>query len=105
MAPNSQISFPIDMNGEKMVAGIYRAKIVATSSTGKWEWDEEFEITKQDADKFNEEDVDLVQEQGIDIKLVLMIIGAMAVIIGIIFGIVMTAQNRKKNKRMAKKFK
>lgn len=64
MAPNSYINFPVNLNGEKMEAGDYVAEIMVTSGDKKWEWTQEFSITKEEADKYNERDVELVQDTG-----------------------------------------
>ena len=71
MAPNSFIAFPVSMNGERMEAGDYTAHILVTADDGiKEEWTKDFTITKDEADKFNERDVGLVQEKGFDWKLI-----------------------------------
>lgn len=64
MAPNSFIQFPVSMNGEPMVPGLYSAHTIVTSGEQRWEWDEDFEITAENAKLFNERDVELVQEDG-----------------------------------------
>ncbi|EOH97163.1 hypothetical protein UAW_01645 [Enterococcus haemoperoxidus ATCC BAA-382] len=100
MAPNSNIKFPVSMGGEKMVPGKYRAHVLATSGKKKWEWTKEFSISNEEADKFNEEDLGLVQARGINWKLVAMVIASvMSVLIVIFIGI------RIVNKRRAKKKK
>lgn len=99
MAPNSFIRFPVNLNGEQMVNGDYVAKILVTSTNQKWEWTDEFEITKKEADKFNERDVGLVQEKGLDWKLIGMLVGASLLFIISIF-ILITFLRKKKEKRM-----
>lgn len=84
MAPNSQIHFPVLMNGEQMIAGGYTAHIVVTTEDGKWDWIEDFTITDEEADKFNQEDVSLLQESRINWQVILLIVigalGVMAVV-------------------------
>lgn len=101
MAPNSFIAYPVSLNGEQMVAGDYRAKIVVTSGKGgRWEWDEAFTVTDEEANKFNEQDLTLVQEPGINWRLVAMVAaGALGVLLVIFLTIHFVRKNRKaKNK-------
>ncbi|GGC91480.1 DUF916 and DUF3324 domain-containing protein [Enterococcus wangshanyuanii] len=104
MAPNSQINFPVLMNGEKMVAGEYRAKIlVTTENDGKWEWEQEFTITDEEADKFNQEDVSLLQESRVNWSLILLLVaGALSMILGIFFVVHFLNQKKKRAKKKRK---
>ncbi|MGX7264239.1 DUF916 and DUF3324 domain-containing protein [Enterococcus crotali] len=95
MAPNTFINFPVSMNGEKMVAGKYKAKILVTSDDKKWSWDQEFTIDQKEADKFNERDVGLVQEKGINWQLIALIVGGLVVGIALIFIILVMIRKRK----------
>lgn len=105
MAPNSVLNYPVSMEGQAMIPGKYRAHVKATSADKKWEWTETFEITKEEADKFNREDISLDQDRGIDFKLVGMIIGGIIGLILIIFFVIRFATNKrtKKKKRPSKK--
>ncbi len=104
MAPNSMIDFPIEMNGEKMVPGNYRAHVLVTAGDKRWEWDEKFTITDEEADKFNGQDVGLVQERGIDWRLIIGIAVGLLVVVVVIFVIVHQVQkNNLKKKRKQKK--
>lgn len=105
MASNSKITYPVYLEGEQMEPGDYRAKIVVTSAKGgRWEWDEAFTVTDEDADKFNEADLTLVQESGLDWKLIAMIAAGVLGVILLIFLIVhFTRKKRKGNKKIAKK--
>lgn len=86
MAPNSNMTFPITMDGERMVAGKYRARVLATSGEQKWEWTEAFEITNEEADKFNRSDLGLVQEKGMNWPLIVGIaVGIFALILAVFF--------------------
>lgn len=104
MAPNSFIQFPVSMNGERMVSGTYVANILVTSGNQRWEWTEEFEITQDDATKFNERDVGLVQEKGLNWQLIALIVGAVLLLSGLIFGIMIFLRKNKdsENKRNKK---
>ena len=104
MAPNTQITFPVDMNGEAMVAGDYTAKILVTGADGlRYEWTKDFKITTEEADKYNERDVGLVQKTGFDWKLIVMIILGAFVLIGIIFTIIYFVRKNNDKKSKSKK--
>ena len=102
MAPNSLINFPVSMNGESMQPGDYRANIVVTTEDGgRWQWEQEFSITDEEAEKFNEQDLSLVQETGINWMLIAMVVGGILVLALLIFFIVRGVQKKKKGKKKA----
>lgn len=103
MAPNSMFDYPVSMNGERMVAGDYTAKVVLTAGSYKEEWEQDFEITQKDADKFNERDVNLVQEKGINWKLILAIVAGVVVLVVIIFVVIRLIKKNKSSKKKPKK--
>ncbi|MEI5991692.1 hypothetical protein A5881_003229 [Enterococcus termitis] len=103
MAPNSFIDFPVSMNGERMVAGDYVANILVTSGDKKWEWTKDFNISDKDANKFNERDVGLVQEKGLDWKLIALIVAGVLVLIILIFVIIRVLRKKKQEKELALK--
>ncbi|MGG5342828.1 DUF916 and DUF3324 domain-containing protein [Enterococcus sp. AZ192] len=103
VAPNSMVDFPVSMNGEKMLPGDYSAHVVASTKDKKWEWDQEFTITDEEADKYNDQDVELTQEQGINWKLIAMIVGGAIAVIIVIFVIVRLILNKNKKKKKSKK--
>lgn len=105
MAPNSLIDFPLEMNGDQMDPGEYKAHILVTSGEQKWAWDEEFKITKEDADKYNAQDVTLIQERGINWKLIAMIAGGVFVVFLAIFFVVRAMNKKKKAKKKSSKSK
>lgn len=96
MAPNSFIDFPISMNGDRMEAGIYTSHVLATSGDQRWEWTEEFEITADEAEKYNERDVGLEQDNAIDWLLIAGIVGGFVVLVLVIFLILRFTKRRKK---------
>ncbi|EOI06784.1 hypothetical protein UAY_00126 [Enterococcus moraviensis ATCC BAA-383] len=99
MAPNSVINFPLIMNGDEMVPGEYTGHVLVTSNEKKWEWTEGFTISKEEADKYNKQDVSITQERGIDWKLIVMIVcGILIVLLGI-FLFVRTLNNKKTEKK------
>ncbi|MBL1229470.1 DUF916 and DUF3324 domain-containing protein [Enterococcus sp. BWB1-3] len=99
MAPNSYIDFPVTMNGDRMEPGKYKAHILVVSGEKRWEWTENFAIADEEADKFNGQDVSLVQERGIDWKLIAGIVGTALALLIVIFLIVHTVSNKKKKKK------
>lgn len=103
MAPNSFIEFPVSMNGEKMVDGEYTAKVCVSSAEQTWEWTEDFTIAKEEADKFNERDVGLVQEKGLDWRLIVLLVSGSLFLIGLVFAAILFIRNDKKKKIQAKK--
>lgn len=107
MAPNSMIDFPLVMNGDQMEPGDYKAHIKVTDGDQKWEWTKEFKITKEDADKYNAQDVTLIQERGIDWKLIALIAGGIFIVFLAVFFTVrkMNKNKKKKRKQLKKKSK
>ncbi|MHC5372290.1 DUF916 and DUF3324 domain-containing protein [Enterococcus sp. LJL120] len=100
MAPNSSIAFPISMNGERMVAGMYTAHVKAYAGDLSWEWTEDFEITEDEADRFNALDVGLSQDRGLDWRLVAAIVGG---VLAVILLAVLVIRQIRKNKKASKR--
>ncbi|ALS38711.1 hypothetical protein ABID30_001203 [Enterococcus rotai] len=106
MAPNSMIDFPVSMNGERMEAGDYRAKIlVTTEDGGRWSWDQEFKITNEEAEKYNEQDLTLIQSGGINWLLIALMVGSLLLLIIIIFLIIRYVKKKKEKAKKMKKAK
>ncbi|WP_430597714.1 DUF916 and DUF3324 domain-containing protein [Enterococcus sp. AZ177] len=103
MAPNSMIDFPVSLNGEKMVAGDYRARVVVTADGEKWSWEEPFIITDEEADKFNQEDVSLLQENGINWVMIILIVSGVFLSIVAIFFVVKKLSNKPSKKKKGKR--
>lgn len=57
MAPNSNGSFVIDWEDQKLKVGTYRLKARVDYEGQAWEWDEEFEVLPDDAAQINDEAV------------------------------------------------
>lgn len=96
MAPNSYINFPVSMNGDRMEAGNYTAHVKAYAGGQTWEFTEDFEITEEEAEEFNQLDVALVQDRGVDWRIIAGIVGGVVVLLLVAFLIM---QQRKKNKQ------
>lgn len=105
MAPNTFIDFPVSMNGERMAAGTYVANILVTSGEQRWQWTEEFEISREDADKFNERDVGLVQEKGLNWLLIFLIVVGVLIVIGIVYGVLVLLRKKKEEEKKQKRRK
>lgn len=106
MAPNTLIQFPVSMQGEKMVPGDYTAKIQVKGSKGIIEkWTQDFKITKEQADKYNERDIGLYEEKTINWKLIIVIVVSIFLLILIVYFIISKLKQRKKEyeKSLSKK--
>lgn len=105
MAPNTLMTFPISLNGELMQAGEYTAHVVLKGYGKEWKWDQDFTVTDEQADKFNQSDVYVVQERGINIKLVITIVVSVLVVIIVIYMIYRYITKKKVSKKTSKKRK
>lgn len=103
IAPNSQMDFYVSMAGEQMVPGDYRAKVLASIGDQKWEETLDFTITKEEADKYNKRDVGLVQDRGLDWKIVAVIVAGALVVIGLLFAVLKIMKNKRSGKKGKKK--
>ena len=103
ITPNSQMDFFVEMGGEAMVAGKYNARILAKIDDQTWETTLPFTITKEEADKYNKRDVGLVQERGLDWKMVMLIVGSVLGLVVVIFGVVKLIQGSNQGQRKKKK--
>ncbi|ALS02830.1 hypothetical protein ATZ33_16035 [Enterococcus silesiacus] len=99
MAPNSLIDFPVSMEGDRMVPGDYRAKILVTSGDKKWEWNEKFKVTDEEADKFNNQDAGLEDVQTFNWQLIAGIVGGVLALAVIIFLVIRTVNKKKQAKK------
>ncbi|MFD2388627.1 DUF916 and DUF3324 domain-containing protein [Enterococcus rivorum] len=99
MAPNSMIDFPVLMNGDSMKPGDYTGHIIVTSGEKKWEWTEHFKITQEEAEKYNKQDVSLIQEQGINWKVVIAIVIGIILLLVLIFVSIHFVNKRNKQKK------
>lgn len=105
IAPNSIMNYAVGLDGDRMRAGDYTANIVLKGYNKEWKWKQDFKITDEEADKFNNEDPYLVQERGLDWKTIAIIVGGVLVIAVIIIVVLkMTKKNTtKKLKKKSKK--
>jgi hypothetical protein len=61
VAPNSQLDFPIPLNGKKFESGRYKAVITAKSGEYEWNWEKKFSIKDKSIKEFNQTDVTIEQ--------------------------------------------
>lgn len=85
MAPNSSFDYGIPTANKPFRAGKYVLKMTAEAAGEKWEFEKEFEIKADEAKKFNDEAVELAEEQN-DYMMYFIIGGAilLVVIIGLV---------------------
>ena len=106
MAPNSFMDYYVSLNGDPMVAGNYMAQILITSGNQKWEWQEDFKITEKEAKKFNEQDVNLTDEDDFNWTLVVIVIAVVIVFVALFLLInkkFMTTKKKAKPKKKKRK--
>lgn len=103
MAPNSLMSYPVSLSGEKMVAGKYLANVFASAHGKEWQWEKEFTITKEQADQFNQQDVSIVQERGLNWKLVVSIVFVLLFVMVSVYGLIKKRQSKHQSKDKRKK--
>lgn len=101
VAPNSVIDFPVSLNGEAMVAGDYVAQITAVSNEKEWSWTKEFTITKKQADKFNQDDLGIIEKPGINWIMIVAVAAGILILIIMVYMIIRQMKKQKK-KRTAK---
>lgn len=114
MAPNTAISYPISLNGEKMIPGDYEAEVtVSASNDQKWSWKESFTITREEADKLNKQDLVISQDSELNWVLIALIFVATLLLLLIVLVSVLVIRRAKvtdekhfkKRKKVTKKDK
>lgn len=59
MAPNSNFSYPLSLNGQPLEAGEYMMELTASAMGEEWSWSEPFSIEEDQAAALNETDVSI----------------------------------------------
>lgn len=106
LAPNSKMDFPVTLDGDIMRAGEYTSHVVLKGDDKEWKWDEDFTITDEEADRFNKQDPYLVQERGLDWKIIGIIVicvVVLATVLVIIFKLVKSKTSKKRKKSSKRK--
>lgn len=107
MAPNSYMEFPVYLMNKAFKPGKYLMKMKATDGDQEWKFEKEFEITKDEADKFNKESAIELEDEinwplyiGIGVAIII-------ALLTIIFFILIFRKNKNKarNKNTKKKSK
>ena len=62
-APNSNVDFPIPLEGDKLKAGTYELTLDVVSDSGKWHFTKEFTVTAEKAKALNKQDVSIEDNQ------------------------------------------
>lgn len=101
LAPNTLMSYPVSLGGERMTAGKYTAKILASAHDKEWKWEKEFTITREDADLFNQKDVNIIQERGLNWKVIVIIIFGLVFVMAGLYLVSKKMSRRKKNQKKA----
>lgn len=100
-APSSSFTYPISWEGERFERGTYRVKLTAVSKeTGqKWQWDEEFEITAEEAKKLNDKAVDL--NEGINWTYIIIGIGIVLLLLFLVFFLLYRKKKKEEEQKRA----
>lgn len=86
IAPNSYFAYPIPYNGKKMVPGKYTLDMVVSTNKGdEWKFKRDFEITRDEAKKFNDKDVSIEPEEETNWILIAGIIIGVIIILLLIY--------------------
>lgn len=92
-APNSNVDFPIPLEGDKLKAGVYELTLDVVSDSGKWHFKKEFTVTAEKAKTLNKQDVS-IEEDNTWLYLVIIVISIVLIIL-----IIMLVVMRKKNSK------
>ncbi len=104
MAPNSILTFAVGLDGDTMKSGNYTAHVLLKGYDKEWKWEEDFTVTDEEADKFNKGDVYVVQERGLDWKLIIIIVIVILLLI-VIIALIVKKMKENKNKKTSKRKK
>lgn len=95
MAPNSNFDYAVPLNNKAFKKGKYRLTMHVESSGEKWDFEKEFEIKAEEAEKFNKEAVELEEEP--DNNMMYFIIGGAILLVIIIALVVWIITQKKKH--------
>lgn len=104
MAPNSTMDFGVTTNDKKLQAGKYRLVAVVTSGEESWTFEEDFEITSEQANKLNETAVNLAADNtAMYLWIAASVIIVLLVIISTLFWDTSKKKKRKNKNKAVKK--
>lgn len=100
-APSSSFTYPMSWESERFERGTYRVTLTALSKeTGqKWQWDEEFEITAEEAKTLNDKAVDL--KEGINWKYIVIVAGLLILLLFLMFFLLYRKKKKEKKRKKA----
>lgn len=94
MAPNSNFSYPIPLEGEALKPGEYTVSMNVKSLNDQWELSKDFTIDKETADSFNEKDVTIKKND----TWIYLVIGFCLLMIGLVIVVVIQYKYRKQER-------
>lgn len=95
IAPNSKFNFPIMYDNNRLQPGNYIFKATANNDSNSWNFEEEFEVNEETADKANEEAVELVEEEDNSL-LMYLVIGLGVLVAALLIVVIYLLRKRKK---------
>lgn len=100
LAPNSEFSFPVLLNGKKFESGNYKAIGQVRSEEKIWTFEKEFLVKSEDVKKYNKKDVSIEPN---DNRLLIAILGIGVVLFIFLLIIIIIMLNKKKKNSRKKK--
>lgn len=94
MAPNSNFNFPILLENQEIAAGSYELDLVAHSKTADWQFTKTFRVTEDEADRLNEEAIELEEQKSN--KWLMVIVITVGIIFILLVGMIIILWHRKK---------
>lgn len=103
ISPNTNFNIVFDWDNRKVEAGTYRLHLKAEFKDDVWEWDEEFKVSDNEADKVNEESF-FVEEDNSWMWILLGVVVTLLIValIGLIFFILWKRRKRKEEEEKLK---
>lgn len=95
-APNSNVDFPIPLEGDKLKAGVYELTLDVVSDSGKWHFKKEFTVTAEKAKALNKQDVS-IEEDNNWLYLVIIVISLLLIILMIMLVVMRKKNSQQKN--------
>lgn len=95
-APNSNVDFPIPLEGDKLKAGVYELTLDVVSDSGKWHFKKEFTVTAEKAKALNKQDVS-IEEDNNWLYLVIIVISLLLIILMIMLVVMRKKNSQRKN--------
>ncbi|WP_027701776.1 DUF916 and DUF3324 domain-containing protein [Metaclostridioides mangenotii] len=92
MAPNSNFNYLTRLEGKKLKPGVYILNLVATSEKNKWEFNEEFVIKGDVANKLNSSDVSIDDS----FNWIYILVGVLVFVIILLIGLLIILLKKKK---------